>query len=171
MTEDKCKYLHFAFAFWLLISKCNQQSGHRLEMWKGTQLWMQNKSVIRVVKCHRSYRHICVKNGQKQTIFPPSCLTSYNSVSNQRDCWTLTTIRGFLWKHPETMIASVGPPVMKPITEILLFGCDWTTLASCLGLEPSDGAAAACVTSFPCLGILQGLLVVGSCWTWRKSST
>ena len=30
--------------------------------------------------------------------------------------FTLTTMSGLRWKQPETMIASVGPPVMKPIT-------------------------------------------------------
>ncbi len=30
-----------------------------------------------------------------------------------------TTIRGWLWKTPETTMASLGPPVMKPIRHIL----------------------------------------------------
>ena len=39
-----------------------------------------------------------------------------------RDREIPTTINGLEWKQPETTMASVGPPVMKPILEVEIFG-------------------------------------------------
>ena len=114
-------------ASWLLISKCDQQqSGYWLEMWKGIRLWMKNKSAIKVVI--RWY---------------PCNFFYFSQFCQQQSGWLfpLTTISGFLWKQPETMIASVGPPVMKPITQI--FRCFALALQNGLGLELWDGAGDA----------------------------